>query len=104
MSKSVICQNFEVLILPEPVKYLRHIVSSKGVEPDRFKVITINEWKIPINAKEIRSFLGLDGYYQWFIKDFAKVVAPLTDLTHQDIPHPWYREGGGLQQVEGSDD
>ena len=78
-----------------------HIVSSNGVEPDSAKIKAIQEWKIPTNVKEIRSFLGLAGYYRRFIKDFAKIAAPLTDLTRKNIPYRWsLREGEAFNKLK----
>ena len=41
----------------------------------------VTEWKPPESPTEVRSFLGLAGYYRRFIKDFSKIAGPLTDLT-----------------------
>ena len=83
------------------VEYLGHIVSSNGVEPDPAKIKAIHEWKIPTNVKEIRSFLGLAGYYRRFIQDFAKIAAPLTDLTRKNIPYRWsLREGEAFNKLK----
>ena len=43
----------------------------------------------PKSATEIRSFVGLAGYYRRFIKGFSKIVAPLTQLTRKDQPFTW---------------
>ena len=76
------------------VEYLGHVVTADGVAPDPVKVRAVQDWKVPENVREIRSFLGLAGYYRRFIQDFAKIAAPLTELTRKDVPYVWsLREG-----------
>lgn len=62
------------------VKYLGHIVSEEGVKTDPDKIEALKSWPVPRNIKELRSFLGFTGYYRRFIKDYARVVHPLTEL------------------------
>ena len=64
----------------EKVKYIGHIVSRDGIEPDPAKVEKVNNWPRPTTPEEVRQFLGFIGYYRKFIKDFAKIARPLTDL------------------------
>lgn len=63
------------------VKYLGHIVSEKGIETDPEKIASLKTWPKPNNLKELRTFLGLCGYYRRFIKDYSKIVKPLNSLT-----------------------
>ncbi len=56
-------------------------MSERGVETDPEKIQTLKTWPSPKNLKELRSFLGFSGYYRRFIKDYSRVVKPLTDLT-----------------------
>lgn len=63
------------------VRYLGHIVTQHGVETDPEKVAALKTWPSPKNLKELRSFLGFAGYNRRFIKDFSKIVKPLTNLT-----------------------
>lgn len=71
------------------VKYLGHIVSADGIATDHDKVQIIRDYKIPAKVSEVRSFLGLVGYYRKFIKDFSKIAEPLTNLTRKDVPFVW---------------
>ena len=53
------------------VRFLGHVVSASGVSVDSEKVEAVMSWETPKSIFEIRSFLGLTGYYKRFIKDFS---------------------------------
>lgn len=69
------------------VRYLGHIVSSRGVETDPDKVSALRTWPRPQTLSELKSFLGFAGYYRRFIRDYSKIVRPLNDLTGGYPPH-----------------
>ncbi|KAK4383268.1 Transposon Tf2-12 polyprotein [Sesamum angolense] len=62
------------------VVFLGHVISGDGVMPDPSKVKAIMEWRVPKNATEVRSFLGLAGYYRRFVEGFSIIAGPLTKL------------------------
>ncbi|KAL0395224.1 UNVERIFIED_CONTAM: Transposon Tf2-11 polyprotein [Sesamum latifolium] len=66
-----------------------HVVSKEGVQPDPAKVRAILGWEPPKNVSEVRSFLGLAGYYRRFVKDFSVVAKPLTNLLKKNTPFNW---------------
>ncbi|CAB4044569.1 Retrovirus-related Pol poly from transposon, partial [Paramuricea clavata] len=65
----------------ESVKFLGHIVSARGTEPDSSKVEAVREFAIPTSLTDVRAFVGMASYYRRFIKNFADIAAPLHDLT-----------------------
>lgn len=70
--------------LKKEVAFLGHIVTPNGVKPNPDKIEAIKKWPLPRNEKELRGFLGTLGYYRRFVKDFAKIVKPLTVPLQKD--------------------
>ena len=66
--------------------YLGHVVGSGEVRPEQGKVQAVEAFYVPQTKKEVRTFLGLTGYYRHFVPDYATVAAPLTDLTRKSAP------------------
>jgi hypothetical protein len=62
------------------VPFLGHVVSPDGIAVDPSKVKEVLDWKLPMSMSEVRSFLGLTGYYRKFIPNFSKVAKPITEL------------------------
>lgn len=60
------------------IEFLGHIIKNGRITVDPRKTETIQKYPIPKTLKELRSFLGLTGYYRKFIRDYAKIVKPLT--------------------------
>lgn len=71
------------------VKFLGHVISSSGIAVDPLKVEAIQNWKQPSNVTEVRSFLGLAGYYRRFIEGFSRIAGPLTKLTQKKTSFVW---------------
>ena len=64
-------------------------MSASGVSVDLEKVEAVMSWERPKSVFEIRSFLGLAGYYRRFIEDFSRIAAPMTRLTRQEVKFEW---------------
>ncbi|CAI5527997.1 unnamed protein product [Closterium sp. Naga37s-1] len=69
--------------------YLGHIVTRDGVKPDGGKVEAISNMAAPMDQRGVREFLECTSYYRRFIKAYAKVAHPLTQLLHNDHPFEW---------------
>jgi len=62
------------------VDYSNHVISANGVAPDPEKIQAIIDWPTPRSLTALRGFLGLTGFYRRFVRHYATVAAPLTDL------------------------
>lgn len=71
------------------VSFLGHVVSSDGIAVDPSKIDAVLQWEAPTSVTEIRSFLGLAGYYRRFIEGFSKLALPLTKLTCKGVAFVW---------------
>ena len=71
------------------VAFLGHVISVEGVSVDHKKIEAVVNWNPPKNVSEVRSFLGLAGYYRKFVEGFSKIAAPLTKLTRNDVKYDW---------------
>jgi hypothetical protein len=76
----------------EEVKFLGHTISNKGVTVDSSKVDAVLGWAQPKSVTEVRSFLGLAGYYRKFIEGFSSLALPLTKLTRKGKSFVWDQE------------
>ena len=72
--------------------FLGHLVSNKGIEVDKAKIEVIEKLPPPTSMKGIHSFLGHAGFYKRFIKDFSKIVKPLTNLLAKDASFIFYQQ------------
>ena len=73
----------------DKIAFLGHIVSSEGISVDPSKVEAVENWPKPKSVSEVRSFLGLAGYYRRFVEGFSKIASPLTQLTRKDVKFKW---------------
>ena len=92
----------------QSTKYLGYIIDiAQGIRMDPDKLLAIHEWKTPQTVKGVRSFLGFANYYRLFIKQYAGVVKPLTDLTKKGIKFEWTEEAEnafqGLKKLFGNE-
>ena len=76
-------------VLLNEVSFLGHVVLASGIRVDPSKISAILDWKPPKNVSEVRSFLGLIGYYRRFVKGFSMIATPLTKLLQKDVKFEW---------------
>lgn len=84
IKKSVFCRS--------ELKYLGYVVDRYGLRTDPSKVDVITNFPIPTDAKQVKRFLGMAGWYRRFIKDFSHVARPLSRLTSKKVPFLWTSE------------
>ncbi|GBG59552.1 hypothetical protein CBR_g49812 [Chara braunii] len=80
----------------QELEYLGHFVTREGINLLFDKIQAIQEWPEPRNIMDVRSFLGLAGYYQRFIKGYSKIAAHLTKLQCEDRPFDFGENAGEL--------
>ncbi|XP_070057925.1 uncharacterized protein, partial [Nicotiana tomentosiformis] len=74
------------------VAFLGHVVSAEGIKVDPKKIEVVQNWPRPTSVTEIRSFLGLTGYYRRFVEGFSSIASTLTRLTQKGVPFRWSDE------------
>ncbi|GJZ34226.1 reverse transcriptase domain-containing protein [Tanacetum coccineum] len=74
------------------VQFLGDVINSDGIHVDPSKIEAVKNWKAPRTPSEVRSFLGLDGYYRRLIEDFSKIAKSLTVLTQKSKTFDWGEE------------
>jgi hypothetical protein len=76
----------------DSVKFLGHTISKDGIFIDPSKVQEVMDWKPPKSVHQIRSFLGLAGYYRRFIPNFSRIAKPMTELLKKSAKFVWSEE------------
>jgi hypothetical protein len=71
------------------VAFLGHVISKGGISVDPSKVQDVLSWNAPMTVGDIRSFLGLAGYYRRFIEGFSKISKPITEVLEKDRKFKW---------------
>jgi len=74
------------------VEFLGVVIGPRGVEMQKEKVERVLNWLAPRNIKEVQKFLGFANYYRRFIKNFARIVAPLHILVRKEQKWKWEKE------------
>ena len=86
--KFYVCESKSMFAQTE-VKYLGHIVDSRGIRPDPKKVEAVQSWPEPKSVTDVRSFLGLCNYFRKFMDHYSEVAIPLTNLTKKTVKFEW---------------
>ncbi|GBG79628.1 hypothetical protein CBR_g29778 [Chara braunii] len=74
------------------ISFLGYVVTRGGLRPDSRKVAVVKDASVPTSVTQVRAFLGLPSYYRRFIKGFAAIARPLTNLLRKDQPLSWDAE------------
>ncbi|GBG74436.1 hypothetical protein CBR_g18848 [Chara braunii] len=70
----------------QELEYLGHYVMPQGIRPLPDKIEALHVWPEPTNTTDVRSFMGLAGYYQRFITGYSRIAAPMTRLQSPKVP------------------
>jgi LPS O-antigen subunit length determinant protein (WzzB/FepE family) len=73
----------------EKVAFLGHVLSAEGIVVDPSKVEFVTKSEQPLNVTDVRSFLGMAGYYRRFIENFSKIAKPMTELLKNNSKCEW---------------
>ena len=71
------------------VQYLGHVIGEDGIKPDPKKISAVSNYPVPTCQKDIKSFLGLAGYYRKFIKNFSDIIFPISKLLKKEQEFIW---------------
>jgi hypothetical protein len=74
------------------VPFLGHVISPEGITVDPSKVSDVLDWEPPTSVTQVRSFLGLVGYYRRFIPNFSKISKPITELLKKGNKYVWSKD------------
>jgi hypothetical protein len=74
------------------VSFLSHVISLEEIIVDPSKVRDVLDWEPPKSVHQVRSFLGLVGYYRRFIPNFSKISKPITELLKKGTKYVWSKE------------
>ena len=74
------------------IEYLGFVIDQTGLNPNPDKIACVKEWPTPRNVRDVRSFLGLANYYRRFVKGFARIAHPITELLKKESSFTWSHE------------
>ena len=64
----------------DKIQYLGHVVTKEGISVDPEKIWAIEDWSVPKDVTDVRSFMGIIGYYWRFIEGFSRIANPINSL------------------------
>lgn len=73
-------------LMKRQIRFLGHVVSQEGIATDPEKTRAVDEWEVPKSESDLRSFLGLAGYYRRYVPHFSQIARPLHELTADAKP------------------
>jgi hypothetical protein len=76
----------------ESIVFIGHVVSKEGMKPDPGKIEAVVHFPISTTVTNVRSFLGLTGYYRKYVRGYSRLAGSLFELTKKDVAFIWNRE------------
>lgn len=74
------------------VSFLGHVVGERGISMEEQKVKAVRDWPVPKDVSDVRSFLGLAGYYRKFVRKFSEIASPLSELLQKNVVFKWTQQ------------
>ena len=75
--------------IKDKIQYLGHVVTKEGISVDPEKIKAIEDWSVPKDVTDVRSFMGITGYYRRFIEGFSRIVNPINSLQKKGNKFDW---------------
>ncbi|EYB92167.1 hypothetical protein Y032_0197g1576 [Ancylostoma ceylanicum] len=91
-------------VLETRVAFLDHVVDNGGISTDPDKIKNIVNYPRPENLKDLRTFLGMSGYYRKFLLRYAQTAKPLHELTSSKVKFLWKSERENIRDAQGTPD
>jgi hypothetical protein len=79
----------ETIAMLSRIYCLGHVISSEGIIVDPTKVEAIMEWPVRTNLPEVRIFMGLAGYFRWFVEGFSRIANLIMELQKNNKKFLW---------------
>ena len=76
----------------DKIQYLGHVVTKEGISVDPEKIKSIEEWPVPKDVTDVRSFIGITGYYRRIIEGFSRIANPITSLQKKGKKFEWIQK------------
>ena len=76
-------------LFKDKIQYLGHVVTKEGISMDPKKIKAIQYWPVPKDVTDVRSFMGITGYYRRFIEGFSRIANPITSLQKKGNKFDW---------------
>lgn len=71
------------------IDYLGFVISENGIEPGKTKILAVKNFPEPMNVRNVREFIGLTSYFRRFVKNYAIIARPITDLLSKSCKFIW---------------
>ena len=81
-----------VILFKDKIQYLGHVVTKDGIFVDPEKIREIEDWPVPKDVMDVRSFMGITGYYWRFIEVFSRIANLITSLQKKGKKFDWNKK------------